>query len=57
MSLLLHESEVEPRTSVNNKDILQMWWDLTGLCPSVLIYHVFYQSYVLELRLKRNRGF
>ena len=29
--LLLHESEVQPRTSINNKDILQVWWGLTGL--------------------------
>ena len=41
ISLLLHESKAEPRTSVNSKDILQVWWDLTGLYPNALIYHVF----------------
>ena len=48
ISLLLHESKAEPRMSVNNKDILQVWWGLTGFYPSALIYHVFYQNYVLE---------
>ena len=48
MSRILHESEAEPRTSVNNKDILQVWWGLTACYPSALIYHVFYQNYVLE---------
>ena len=46
ISLLLHKSEAEPRTSVNNKDILRVWWGLTGFYPSALIYHVFYQNYV-----------
>ena len=44
ISLLLHESEVELRTSVNNKDILQVWWGLTGFSPSTLIYHVFIKT-------------
>ena len=39
ISLLLHKSEAEPRTSVNNKDILRTWWGLTGFNPSALIYH------------------
>ena len=37
---------MEPRTSVDNKDILRVWWGLTGFYPSALIYHVFYQNYV-----------
>ena len=28
VSLLLHESEVKPRTSVNNNDILRVQWDI-----------------------------
>ena len=47
ISLLLHKSKVKPRTSVNNKDILRVWWGLTGFYPSALISHVFYQNYVL----------
>ena len=39
ISLLLHESEAELRMSVNNKDILRVWWGLTGFYPSALIYH------------------
>ena len=31
ISLLLHESEVEPRMSVNNKDILRVWWGFNWL--------------------------
>ena len=38
ISLLLHKSKVEPRTSVNNKDILPVWWGTTGFYPSALIY-------------------
>ena len=41
ISLLLQESEAELRTSVNNKDILRVWWGLTGFYPSALIYRVF----------------
>ena len=26
--------------SVNNKDILRVWWGFTGLYPSALTYHV-----------------
>ena len=48
ISLLLHESKGEPRTNVNNKDILRVLWGLTDFYPSALIYHVFYQNYVLE---------
>ena len=39
ISLLLHKSEAEPRMSVNNKDILRVWWGLTGFYPSALMYH------------------
>ena len=46
--VLSHEFEAEPRTSVNNKDILRVWWGLTGFYPSALIYHVFYPNYVLN---------
>ena len=34
--------------SVNNKNILRVWWGLTGFYPSAMIHHVFYQNYVLE---------
>ena len=37
----LHESEAELRKSVINKDILRVWWGLTGFHLSALIYHVF----------------
>ena len=30
--------------SVNNKDILQVWWGLTDFYPSALIYHVFIKT-------------
>ena len=30
ISLLIHESEAKPRTSVNNKDILRVYCDITG---------------------------
>ena len=33
LSLLLHESEAEPRTSVNNNDNLRVQWDLRGFYP------------------------
>ena len=33
LSLLLHESEAEPRTSVNNNDNLRVQWDLSGFYP------------------------
>ena len=36
ISLLLHESEVKPRTSVNNNDILQVQWDIICLYPKGL---------------------
>ena len=48
ISLLLHKSKVDPRMSVNNKDILRVWWDLTDFYPIALINHVFYQNNVLE---------
>ena len=41
ISLLIHESKVELRMSVNNKVILRVWWGLTGLYSSTLIYHIF----------------
>ena len=34
LSLLLHESEVKPRMSVNNNDNLQVQWDSSGFYPS-----------------------
>ena len=34
--LLLHESEVKLRTSVNNNDILRVQWDITCLYPKGL---------------------
>ena len=36
ISLLLHESEVKPRMSVNNNDILRVQWDITCLYPKGL---------------------
>ena len=36
MSLLLHEPEAKPRTSVNNNDILRVQWDITCLYPKRL---------------------
>ena len=30
LSLLLHEFEAKPRTSVNNNDNLRVQWDLSG---------------------------
>ena len=33
LSLLLHESEAEPRTNVNNSDNLRVQWDLSGFYP------------------------
>ena len=44
ISLLLHESEAELRTSVNNKEIS---YECGRVNPSALIYHVFYQNNVL----------
>ena len=44
ISFLLHESEMEPRTSVNNKGML---WGLTGFYPSALIYYVFNNKLVI----------
>ena len=35
LSLLLHESEAKPRTSVNNNDNLRVLWDLSGFFPNV----------------------
>ena len=42
ISLLLHESEAEPRTSVDNKDILQVWWGLTisYKCGGVVVFFI-----------------
>ena len=34
LSLLLHESEVKLRMSVNNNDNLRVQWDLSGFYPS-----------------------
>ena len=53
ISLLLHESEAEPRTSANNKDILQVWWSLTGFYPSALIYHVFLSKLCVGIHLRK----
>ena len=33
LSLLLHKSEAEPRTSVNNNDNVRVQWDLSGFHP------------------------
>ena len=30
--------------SVNNKDIVRVWWGLTGFYPGALIYHVSYKT-------------
>ena len=34
--MLLHESEAQPRTSVNNNDNLRVQWDLSGFYPIAL---------------------
>ena len=57
-SLLLHESEVEPNMSVNNKDILRVWWDLTGFyipqCfdPSCFLSKLFVGMHVSMFTVK-----
>ena len=38
LSLLLHESEVKPRMSVNNNDNLQVQWDLSDFYPMLLMW-------------------
>ena len=39
ISLLLHQSEAKPRTSVNNNFILQVQWDITCLYRKGLVYY------------------
>ena len=49
MSLLLHESEVEPRTRVNNKDVLRLW----GVNWFLLQSSYFYQK-INVMKFYRN---
>ena len=37
--MLLHDSEAEPRTSLNNNDNLRVQWDLSGFYPIAFDVH------------------
>ena len=67
LSLLLHESEVKPRTSVNNNDNLRVQWDLSGFYSSAFdVYndydqllivsnkHVLFISFEFKCIIQRN---
>ena len=43
--LLLHEFEAKPRTSVNHKDILRMYCDITGFYPTCFTWDPLLQSF------------
>ena len=56
ISLLLQKPEMEAKTSVNNKDILQVLWGSIGFNPRALIYHVFIMEclYVIKQFFVQN---
>ena len=51
ISLLLHESEAKPRTSVNNKHIIQMYLDYNLLISqrSTLINASVYNEHIFTM--------
>ena len=52
LSLLLHESEVKPRISVNNNDNLRVQWNLSGFYPMHLMCMTMASVYRLPLFFK-----